>query len=494
MKTLIDNLLIVTMNDNNDVIDKGAVVIDGHRIAYAGPMEWRPPGPFDQVRDGGRWIAMPGMINAHCHSPANLVRGLMPGKPLEIWRAYYRASLRDMREEDFYASALLGGMEMLKSGATTVLDHFAGNQACRFMGAGAAIQAMRDLGLRHVVALTITDKNYEDTLPLGNIDPSLSDEVKRMSASEAKPTRAWLDECEGFIEAFHAPEKLTIACPGPSAVQRCSDELLAQAAETARRKKLPMHIHLAETKAQAVMGLKLYGASLLKHLDELGALDANVSLAHSIWIEDDDIELFRRRGATPVHNPASNLRIGSGLAPVRGFLAAGVNVALGTDGAASNDGQNMFDALRLAALIHNEAGSDFNQWIKPAQALAMATRNGARAFGLDAGVLAPGKLADIVLLRRDTPAFTPLNDAVSQLVFCENGSSVDSVIVNGEFVVDAGRLVRCDEREVLRLAREARARLDPAIQRELAAAQTLEPALAEMYFRVFSDQAAGRGE
>ena len=141
-----------------------------------------------------------------------------------------------------------------------------------------------------------------------------------------------------------------------------------------------------------------------------------------------------------MHNPASNLRLGSGLAPVPDFLSKGVQVALGSDGAASNDGQNMFDALRLVALIHNQAGTDFNHWVIPTQALAMATRNGARAFALDAGVLAPGKLADLVLLRLDTPAFTPLNDVMSQLAFCENGSSVDTVIVNGEVVVRGGRL------------------------------------------------------
>jgi len=393
--------------------------------------------------------------------------------------------LRDMREEDFYASAILGGMEMLKNGATTVLDHFAGNQGCRFMGAGAAIQAMRDLGLRHVAALTLTDKNYEDTLPLGRTDPSLSDEIKRMSANESKSTEAWLEECEAFIETFHAPDKLTTACPGPSAVQRCSDELLTKSGEIARRRKLPMHIHLAETKAQALMGRQIYGTSLLKHLDSIGVLDANLSLAHSIWIEDEDVELFARRGATPVHNPASNLRIGSGLAPVKRFLACGAHVGLGTDGSASNDGQNMFDAMRLAALIHNQAGTAFADWITPAQALAMATRNGARAFGLDTGVLAPGKLADIVLLRRDATAFTPLNDVIAQLVFCENGSDVDRVIVNGETVVEDGRLTQIDEKEVLKLAEQARRRLDPSIQRELVAAKTMEPSLTEMYFRVF---------
>jgi 5-methylthioadenosine/S-adenosylhomocysteine deaminase len=482
---VIQNALIATMNARNEVIDKGAIVIDGKRIVYVGPTEWTPAGPFDRIIEADRLIALPGMVNAHCHSPANLVRGMMPSKPLEIWRSYYRASLRGMRDEDFYASALLGGLEMLKSGATTVLDHFAGNPACRFMGAGAAIQAMRDLGLRHVAALTITDKNYEDTIPLGATDSALNEEIQRMSANEAKSAAAWLDDCEAFIETFHAPEKLTTACPGPSAVQRCSDELLTKAAALARQKNLPIHIHLAETKAQAMMGPQLYGTSLLKHLDAIGVLGGNLSLAHSIWIDDDDIELFARRGATPVHNPASNLRIGSGVAKVKSFLKAGVNVALGTDGAASNDGQNMFDALRLAALIHNEAGTDFNDWVSPAQALAMATRNGARAFDIDAGVLAPGKLADLVLLRRDTPAFTPLNDVIAQLVFCENGSNVDSVFVDGELVVEGGRITKVDETEVLRLAAQARARLDPSIQRELAAARTVEPSLAEMYFRVF---------
>ena len=488
MKILLRNALIVTMNESNDVIERGAIAIDGKRIAYAGPAEWTPAGPFDRIVEDERLIAIPGMINGHCHSPANLVRGMMPGRPLEIWRAYYRASLRDMREEDFYASALLGGMEMLKNGATTVLDHFFGNQTCRFLGAGAAIQAMRDLGLRHVVALTLSDKNYEETIPLENSVSQVTTEIQRMSASEAKETQAWIDDCEAFIETFHAPEKLTIACPGPSAVQRCTDRLLIGSAELARKRKLPIHIHLAETKPQAVMGQRIYGTSLLRHLDEIGVLDEKMSLAHAIWVEPEDVNLFAKRGATPVHNPASNLRIGSGLAPLKEYLSAGVSVALGTDGAASNDGQNMFDAVRLATLIHNQAGSDFNDWIAPRQAIAMATRNGARAFGIDAGAIAPGKLADIVLLQRDTAAFTPLNDVLGQIVFCENGASVHSVLVDGEFVVEAGRLTKVDEAEVLHLATQARLRLDASIKREFAAAKTMEPSLTEMYFRVFGQK------
>src|ERR687897_439466 len=181
MKLLIGNVCILTMNESFEIIEQGSILIDGNRLAYVGPAESTPAGPFHRIIEADRMIAMPGMVNAHCHSPANLVRGMMPSKPLEIWRAYYRASLRDMCDEDFYASALLGGMEMLKSGTTTVLDHFAGNQGCRFMGAGAAIQAMRDLGLRHVVALTLSDRNYEETIPFDETASGLNDEIKRMS-------------------------------------------------------------------------------------------------------------------------------------------------------------------------------------------------------------------------------------------------------------------------------------------------------------------------
>ncbi|MBI2998284.1 MAG: amidohydrolase family protein, partial [Deltaproteobacteria bacterium] len=156
----------------------------------------------------------------------------------------------------------------------------------------------------------------------------------------------------------------------------------------------------------------------------------------------------------------------------------------------SNDGQNMFDAIRLVSLIHNPSQTDFRLWVTPHQALRMATREGARAFGLEGGVLAPGSLADVVLLRRGTAAFTPLNNLVQQLALCENGSSVDTVIVNGEVVVEGGRLIRMREEEVLRLAAESMERIRPRMESEIRAARTLEPALAEMYFRVVG----GKGE
>ncbi|MEE8301231.1 MAG: amidohydrolase family protein, partial [Candidatus Tectomicrobia bacterium] len=414
----------------------------------------------------------------------NLHRGLLPGRPLEIWRAYWRATLRDMQGEDFYASALLGALEMLKTGTTTVLDHFFGNQAVPFMGAGDAIRAMRELGLRHVVALTLADRRYEETVPLAGHAGPQSAEMQRMTQSETQDTQTWLDTCEAFIDTYHAPDRLTTCCPGPSAVQRCTDGLLTGAAELAAQRHLPMHIHLAETVSQKVMGPRLYGTSLLQHLQSLGVLTANLSLAHTVWIDAEDIEAIVRSGATSVHNPASNLRLGSGLAPIPQLLASGAHVALGTDGAASNDGQNMFDAMRLATLIHNPAVPDYRTWVTPSQALRMATREGARAFGLPTGILAPDHLADVVLLRRDTPSFTPLNNVLSQLALCENGAAVDTVLVDGDVVLEDGQLTRQREADVLALIGQCMERLQPEMQQEMLQTQTTEPALAEMYFRI----------
>ncbi len=484
MKQLIEHALIVTMNERDEIIEDGSIVVDGNRLQYVGPASGCPRESWDRVIDGSHFIAIPGLIDAHNHTAANIFRGLIPARPLEIWRAYWRAALRACGDEMFYVSALLGGMELLKTGCTTTMDHFFGNQNSRYTGAGEAIRAMRNLGLRHLVALTVTDRPYESTIPIDTTKQETSDEVTRMTRAETKDTRGWLAEIEAFMEELHDPDGLTTCCPGPSAVQRCTDELLQGASAISDRWGVPLHIHLAETKSQSLMGPKLYGTSLLKHLDDLGIVKPNLSTAHSLWIEDDDVEIIVERGATPVHNPASNLRLGSGLAPIPNFLASGGRVALGADGACSNDSQNMFDAMRLVTLIHNTRDHDYNHWVTAHQALSMATRWGAQAFGLNCGVLEPGRLADVVLLNQRTPAFTPLNDVVTQLVLCENGSSVDTVMVNGEVVVASGRLTKVDEFDILSEVNRLYGPLRPAIRKEMQEAAVMETSLSEMYFRV----------
>lgn len=485
MRLLVEHPILVTMNDQDEIIEDGALVVEEKWIRYAGAVSRVPVAAFDRVIDGRHMIAMPGLINAHCHSPAVLRRGLSPSRPLEIWLANQRARSGGMGEEDFYASALLGALEMLKSGTTTVLDHFPSNQAEPSAGVGETIRAMRELGLRHVVALTLADRPFEETVPLEDVAGTASfTEVRKVSQGNAQGAKRLLEACEAFIDKFHDPDRLTTCCPGPSGVQRCTDELLIGAADTAYRRHLPLHTHLAETVCQKAMGPRLYGTSLVKHLESIGVLGSNLSLAHSIWIDGQDVESIIRSGATPVHNPASNLRLGSGFAPVPQLLSQGAHVALGTDGASSNDTQNMFDAIRLATLIHNPNVPDYRLWVTPIQALRMGTREGARAFGLPTGMLAAGSLADVVLLRRDTPSFTPLNDVVCQLAHCENGSSVDTVLVDGEIVVAGGRLTRRKEEEVFRLAQESMDRLRVKMGQVTQGARNMEEALSAMYFRI----------
>lgn len=488
MRLLISHPLVVTLNDQNDILEDAALVIHGKWIRYVGPSRSTPPGPYDRTIDASRMICVPGFINAHCHSPANLRRGLLPGRPLEIWLFQQRSVSGHLEPEDYYASALLGAMEMLKTGTTTVLDHFPTGQAVPFHGAPEAIQAMRDLGIRHLIALTLSDKTFGETLPLEKGENSFSERTVNLSGGTIRNAKSWLSECERFIREHHNPDELTSCCPGPSAVHRCSDELLLGAARMARQADLPLHMHLAETFAQKVMGGRLYGTSLVQHLRDLDVLGPNLSLAHCVWIDQEDIDLIAHSGAVPVHNPASNLRLGSGLAPVPQLLSSGVQVALGTDGAASNDGQNMFDAIRLAGLIHNPAITDYESWITPLQALRMATRGGAQAVGLPIGTLTPGRLADIVLLKRDTPSFIPLNDVVRQLVFCENGSSVDTVIVNGVVVVEQGRLVQMREERILEMAEQSARRSRAGGGKEVSAASDEETVLRDMYFRIMKER------
>ena len=483
MRLLISNAAVVTVNDHDDILEDAALVIDGQWIRYVGPGHLAPPGPYDRTLDAGRMVCVPGFINAHCHSPANLRRGLLPGRPLEIWLFQQRSVSGHMEPEDYYAAALLGAMEMLKTGTTTVLDHFPTSQAVPFHGAAEAIQAMRELGIRHLMALTLSDKAFAETIPLEKVEISRLGPTANLRGGAIRDAKTWLSVCERFISDHHNPDRLTSCCPGPSAVQRCSDELLVGAARLARQGGMPLHMHLAETAAQKVMGLRLYGTSLVGHLHDLDILGPNVSLAHSVWVDQEDIDRIAASGAVPVHNPASNLRLGSGLAPLSQMLSSGVQVALGTDGAASNDGQNMFDAMRLASLIHNPAIADYERWITPLQVLRMATRWGAQAVGLPIGALASGRLADIVLLKRDAPSFTPLNDVVRQLVFCENGSSVDTVIVNGEVVVEEGRLVRTREERILEMAERSARRLQAGRGKEASAASDEETVLRDMYLR-----------
>ena len=226
---------------------------------------------------------------------------------------------------------------------------------------------------------------------------------------------------------------------------------------------MALQTHVAESKTQAVLGVRKYGKSLVAHLQELGVLGPRFSAAHGIWLDSDDISRLADEGAGVVHNPMSNLRIGSGVAPVRGFLDAGVRLGIGTDASNTSDGQNMLEAQRLAALLSRVADVDPDRWLSVEEVFRAATEGSAAILGFDRiGRLEPGYRADIVFLDVGHINYVPLRDPLRQLVLAENGAAIDSVMINGRFVLRQGRLLTLDESRLRRQAEAAIERLDAA--------------------------------
>ncbi|MBI2323170.1 MAG: amidohydrolase family protein, partial [Chloroflexi bacterium] len=228
---------------------------------------------------------------------------------------------------------------------------------------------------------------------------------------------------------------------------------------------------------------RLYGGSVVAYLDRLGFLSPRVSLAHAVWLTPDDIATVARTGAAIAHNPMSNLNLGSGIAPVPAYLRAGIPVGLGTDGY-SGGNHAMFEAMRLAAALHTVHTTDYAQWLRPPDVLRLATHGGATVAQLagGGGALAVGRRADLVILGADSPALTPLNDLVDQLVYCERGAAVETVVVNGEVVVQGGRVATVDEPAILAEARRLAERLTERNRALFAFAREHEAHIHRAYF------------
>lgn len=399
------------------------VTVSGGRVASVGNA---PAG--GESMDCSRFAVVPGMVNAHAHSNENWFRGLWDNLPLEPWMLFSYPVLAAPRQtaDEIYVRTLLGGIELLRSGATCVVDFLYDSVEAL----GPVVRAYRDLGLRALIGLAIADRAYHETVVLdeGLVARELIDRLER----EKPPSWAeWEREYRGAVERYHRPEEGISLCPAPSGPQRCTDELLVGAAAVAEELDQVVHIHVLETRMQAVSGRRMYGSTLPEHLDRIGFLSPRVCFEHGIWLDDSDLELVRDRGVTVVHNPVSNMKLGSGIAPIPELLAHGVNVALGTDGMCSNDGNDMFATVKSAALLHKLRELDYERWLGAAEAWTMATVGGAAAAGDREGLgrIAPGCRADLVLLDLESLVFTPLNDPLRQIALGSTTSAVDSVMV-----------------------------------------------------------------
>jgi len=320
---------------------------------------------------------------------------------------------------------------------------------------GTVFAAYDDAGIRANVTNSIINIPVLETMPF-SVEVVPPDVAALLEGGDMVTGKAYADYCEAAFAAYDGRAGRLRYMVSPSAPQRCTPDLLEACSALAVGHGVPFHTHVLETKTQAVTGPEVFGKTLIAYMEDLGILNRNVTIAHSVWVSDDDMARMGAAGLSIVHNAISNQKLGAGIAPLRRLLDAGVTVALGTDGASSNDTLRLFDVMRVAALIHSVPGPDYGQWLGAADILKAATIAGARSAMLEAdtGSLEAGKKADLILLDMNTLAFTPLNDVAKHLVYAENGSSIEMVMVDGEVVLRDGRLTTIDEPAMLAEIRE----------------------------------------
>jgi guanine deaminase len=454
------------------------VLIEGDTIREIGrPGMAAPEGA--RVVDARDRLLLPGLVNAHTHGHGALARGLLGDRmPLELLLTMGPAIGGHRTLEDKHLSAQLAAVEMVRRGCTAFYDLYAEFPAPTVDGLHAAARAYADVGIRAVVAPMMADRTLYQALP-GLMEALPEPARRQVEALRAAPRETSLAVCRELLRTWPFDRDRVRPALGPTIPFHCSDEFLAGCRDLARDHDVGLQIHLAESKTQAVLGPARYGKTLTAHLDDLGLLGPRFSGAHGVWLDRDDARRLADAGASVAHNPMSNLRLGSGIAPVRMLLDAGVRVGVGTDSASSADAQNMFECVRLAAYLSRVRTPDHERWVAAGEALAMATEGSAAVLGMGdrLGRLAPGFKADVVFLDLGHPGYVPLNDATVQVVMGESGAAVDSVMIGGRLVLERGRLLTVDEAKLRVRAEEARARLAAANAEAVAAARALQPAV-----------------
>jgi 5-methylthioadenosine/S-adenosylhomocysteine deaminase len=441
--------------------------------------------PEGRVIDGTNTLTSPGLINGHHHSHENFHKGRYDRLPLELWMNFVRpAKGLPLTPDDIYLRTLIGASQALLSGTTCIVDDFNASPILSREHLDAAFAAYDDIGIRALVGPTLFDVPFHESVPY------LSEECDAKLLSAFKPAKAtpiaeYLKLLESLACSHHPHNSRVGIIMAPSAPQRCSDGLLKQVREFADQYDLPTIIHVQETRLQASSAWQQRGKTLFRHLDDIGFLAPGTSLIHSVWLTPDDIKRIAASGASVQHNPNSNLKLGSGLMPMRQLLDAGVNVSLGTDGCGSLETTDMLRVLSSTALIHKLRGNDYQNWIGAEEAFHAATKGGAQALGLNnqIGTLAPGYKADLVMYRLDSPAFVPLNNPVQQLVYGESGIGIHSVIVEGNPVVSEGKLTLKSETEISAGVSQAMNRLRPHIEEAEQSTRLLAPAYQRIWQR-----------
>lgn len=439
---LIENGAVITVDDAQRVHNPGYVLLRDDRIAAVGP--GAAPDNVRQaaaeVIDATRMTVMPGMVNAHTHLFQTFIRGLADDKPLLDWlKAAIWPVARCLTEEDAYLAAMLGLVENIRGGATSVIDHQyihtePGND-------DGVFRAAEQSGVRFLNARGWADMNYH---------PAFMETPERIASEMARLRARWHGAVDGRLRLEF----------GPLIPWGCSDATMLRTRALAAQWGMGTHIHVAETRAEIDMEVASRGMRHIEWLQSLGALGPDVQLVHSVWLTDAEIDLIEQSGAVIVHCPVSNMYLASGVARVPEMRRRGIPVALASDGPGSNNNQDMLEVLKTTCLLHKVNTLDA-MILLPEDALWMACRGGSRAFGQPdlIGSLEPGKKADVVLVDLNTPLAMPVHKPVSALVYNLAARDVDTVIVDGKVLMRGKRILVVDEAALLDEATAACKRL-----------------------------------
>jgi 5-methylthioadenosine/S-adenosylhomocysteine deaminase len=440
---LIRDGAVITLDAQGRVFDPGYVLVRDDRIVAVGPCQ---PGDTrlaegaDQVLDANLMAIVPGLVNAHTHLFQTFVRGLADDKPLLQWlEAAIWPVMMAVSEEEIYLASLLGLVENLRSGATSVIDnHYIhthpGND-------DAVCRAAEQSGLRFLLARGWADRDYH-------------------AAFMESPDHI-VAEMERLMHAWHGAAGRRIRVQfGPLIPWGCSDGTMRRTYALAQEWGVGTHIHTAESQAEVDLVLEQRGLRHVEWLESLGCLGATTQLVHSVWLSEEEIDLVARRNAVVIHCPISNMYLASGIAPIVKLRQKGVTVALATDGPGSNNCQDMLQVLKFTACLQ-KVGTLDAMALLPEEVLHMATGGGARAMGLEAeiGSLEVGKKADIVLVDLNSPRIMPVHRVPSALVYSAGGGDVDTVIVDGRVLMRGKEVLCLDEKALLAECRAANRRL-----------------------------------
>jgi 5-methylthioadenosine/S-adenosylhomocysteine deaminase len=400
---LIRDVLVVS--PLGDAPFDGWVEVDGSKITGLGRGE-RAAGDGRAVVEGKGAALIPGFVNTHAHSHSSLTRGSAEGLPLEGWLTVIEREQAQLSNEQAYVGALATYAEALLSGTTTIVD------MC--IRPEPALRAACDIGIRAVIVPYVAD---------------------------TKPFAPSLERNARMLEGARDPDDRVQVWVGLHDLESCSDTSVREGAELARQHRTGLHLHCSETRFSVERTRSRTGRTPVAQLLELGALGDRTLLAHCVWVSEEDRALLASAGAHVAHCPHANLKLGSGVAPVPDMRRRGVNVSLATDGAKANNRLDLFDVMKFASLLHKGVAGD-PRLLPPAETLDMATARGAAALDLPVGAIAPGRKADLVLVRLDGFHVQPsvADTILTNLVHAARGSDVTMVMVDGRIVVQDGRL------------------------------------------------------